>query len=203
MLSLDAAIALGGAKQPLNERRPSSASSFCSKTGVDPSADGGGGGGRLCVILAKWGVGVNPHRGVNPREYGIYICIWYRFPLSLSTIWGNDLPFNFMLKFPISTIGIEDIMDIDSNCPYLLFGETTSHLTSKWRGTFQYFPKNSKNVGNRSSIKQAPVGTGMSRARNLRWGMLLHVNAAGIYGGQHKIGVLVHVYHVGIAIYTW
>ena len=35
--------------------------------------------------------------------------------------------------------GIEYIMDIDSNCPYLLFGETTSHLTSKWRGTFQYF----------------------------------------------------------------
>ena len=29
-------------------------------------------------------------------------------------------------------------MDIDSNCPSLLFGETTSHLTSKWRGTFQY-----------------------------------------------------------------
>ena len=27
--------------------------------------------------------------------------------------------------------GIDDIMDIDSNCPYLLFGETTSHLTSK------------------------------------------------------------------------
>ena len=29
--------------------------------------------------------------------------------------------------------GIEDIMGIDSNCPYLLpvFGETTSHLTSK------------------------------------------------------------------------
>ena len=35
--------------------------------------------------------------------------------------------------------GIEDIMDIYSNCPSLLFGETTSHLTSKWRGTFQYF----------------------------------------------------------------
>ena len=32
---------------------------------------------------------------------------------------------------------------------------------------------------------------------NLRWGMLLHVNKAGIYGGQNKIGV--HVYHVGIA----
>ena len=42
----------------------------------------------------------------------------------------------------------------------------------------------------------------MSRARNSRWGMLLHVNEAGIYGGQNKIGVLVHVYHVGIAIYT-
>ena len=35
--------------------------------------------------------------------------------------------------------GIEDIMDIDSNCPHLLFGETTSHLTSKWRVTFQYY----------------------------------------------------------------
>ena len=117
----------------------------------------------------------------------LYIYIGYRFPLSLSTIWGNHLP----VKFPtcISTIleklpppfkheenikweiivfysqivfsrnvgnnikcektlhpppqttptfaiqnqnkGIEDIMDKDSNCPYLLFGETTSHLTSK------------------------------------------------------------------------
>ena len=45
--------------------------------------------------------------------------------------------------------------------------------------------------------KQAPVGTGMSRARNSRWA--LHVNEAGIYGSQNKIGVLVHVYHVGIA----
>ena len=26
--------------------------------------------------------------------------------------------------------GIEDILDIDSHCPYLLFGETTSHLTN-------------------------------------------------------------------------
>ena len=25
----------------------------------------------------------------------------YSFPLSISTIWGNHLPFNFMLKFPI------------------------------------------------------------------------------------------------------
>ena len=42
----------------------------------------------------------------------------------------------------------------------------------------------------------------MSRARNSRWGMLLHVNEAGIYGGQNKIGEHVHVYHVGITIYT-
>ena len=48
--------------------------------------------------------------------------------------------------------------------------------------------------------KQAPVGTGMSRARNSRWGILLYVNEAGIYGGQNKIAV--HVYNVGIAIYT-
>ena len=38
-------------------------------------------------------------------------------------------------------------------------------------------------------LKQAPVGTGMSRAHNSRWGMLLYVNEAGIYGGQNKIGV--------------
>ena len=56
------------------------------------------------------------------------------------------------------------ILDIDSHCPYLLsvettfqltscqnslhvylrFGETTSHLTSKWRGTFQYFQSHDK-----------------------------------------------------------
>ena len=54
-------------------------SSFCSKTSVDPSPDGGegggggnvgGGGGHLCEILVKWGVGVCPDRGVNPRGYG-------------------------------------------------------------------------------------------------------------------------------------
>ena len=48
--------------------------------------------------------------------------------------------------------GIEDIMDIDSNCPHLLFGETTSHLTSKWRGTFQYYYYYFFNVEN--SIKR-------------------------------------------------
>ena len=36
-------------------------------------------------------------------------------------------------EIQIQNKGIEDIMDIDSNCPHLLpvFGETTSHLTSK------------------------------------------------------------------------
>ena len=27
---------------------------------------------------------------------------------------------------------------IDSHCPYLLFGETTAHLTIKWRGTLLF-----------------------------------------------------------------
>ena len=36
---------------------------------------------------------------------------------------------------------------IDSHCPYLLFGETSSHLTSKWRGTFQ------KKINVENSIK--------------------------------------------------
>ena len=63
--------------------------------------------------------------------------------------------------------------------------------------------KGTPSIMNTSITKQAPVWTGMSHTRNLRWGMLLHMNKAGIYGGQNKIGVLVHVYHVGIAIYTW
>ena len=39
-------------------------------------------------------------------QFLLYIYIGYRFPLSISTIWGNHLPVNFMLKFPtcISTI---------------------------------------------------------------------------------------------------
>ena len=36
------------------------------------------------------------------------------------------------------------ILDIDSHYPYLLSGETTSHLTNKWRGTFQYFQHKKK-----------------------------------------------------------
>ena len=60
--------------------------------------------------------------------------------------------------------------------------------------------------------KQAPVGTGMSRARNSRWGMVLYVNEAGIYGGQNKMGVHVyndqhkiggaHLGHVSIAMHA-
>ena len=39
-------------------------------------------------------------------QFLLYIYIGYRFPLSLSTIWGKHVPVNFMLKFPtcISTI---------------------------------------------------------------------------------------------------
>ena len=38
-------------------------------------------------------------------QFLLYI-YWIYIPLSLSTIWGNHLPVNFMLKFPtcISTI---------------------------------------------------------------------------------------------------
>ena len=61
-----------------------------------------------------------------------------------------------------TTIFVIYILDIDSHCPYLLSGETTfqlkiplhvylriernhlPHLTSKWRGTFQYFQSHDK-----------------------------------------------------------
>ena len=46
-------------------------------------------------------------------QFLLYLYIGYRFPLSLSTIWGNHLPVNFMLKFPTL---------------YLRFGETTSPI---------------------------------------------------------------------------
>ena len=67
MLSLETAIAVGGGKQPLNERRPSLAKFILFENRCGSiSRWRGGGGGHLCEILAKWGGGV----GVNPRGYG-------------------------------------------------------------------------------------------------------------------------------------
>ena len=60
----------------------------------------------------------------------IYILDIYRFPLSISTIWGNHLPVNFMLKFP--------------TCISTIWRNHPPHLTSKWRGTFQYFQSHDK-----------------------------------------------------------
>ena len=67
-------------------------------------------------------------------QFLLYIYIGYRFPLSLSTIWGNHLPVNFMLKFPtcISAIWRNHLPP------------PPPHLTSKWRGTFQYFQSHDK-----------------------------------------------------------
>ena len=58
--------------------------------------------------------------------YPIYIYIGYRFPLFLSTIWGNHLPVNFMSKFPT------------------IWRNHLPHLTTKWRGTFEYFQSHDK-----------------------------------------------------------
>ena len=66
----------------------------------------------------------------NTTIFVIYIYIGYRFPLSLSTIWGNHLPVNFMLKFP--------------TCISTIWRNHLPHLTSKWRGTFQYFQSHDK-----------------------------------------------------------
>ena len=63
-------------------------------------------------------------------QFLLYIYIGYRFPLSLSTIWGNHLPVNFMLKFP--------------TCISTIWRNHLPHLTSKWRGTFQYFQSHDK-----------------------------------------------------------
>ena len=62
-------------------------------------------------------------------QFLLYNCIYigYRFPLSLSTIWGNHLPVNFMLKFP--------------TCISTIWRNHLPHLTSKWRGIFQSHDK--------------------------------------------------------------
>ena len=39
------------------------------KSGVDPSPNGGG--GRLCEILVKWWLGIDPDMGINPCGYVI------------------------------------------------------------------------------------------------------------------------------------
>ena len=92
------------------------------------------------------------------------------------------------LKYKITT-RIINIMDIDCNCPSLLFGETTSHLTSKWRGTFQYFfnvensiKRESERIVFLTKIHTPPppphffytkfffnVGNSMKRAENLKY----------------------------------
>ena len=61
----------------------------------------------------------------NTTIFVIYIYIGYRFPMSLSTIWGNHLPANIVFKFP--------------TCISTIWRNHLPHLTSKWRGTFQYF----------------------------------------------------------------
>ena len=62
----------------------------------------------------------NPWDQKSEQGNGGYI--GYRFPLSLSTIWGNHLRFNSMLKFPIYSL--------------------EKPPPSKFMGIFQYF-KNS------------------------------------------------------------
>ena len=61
-------------------------------------------------------------------------------------------------------------MDIDSNCPYLLFGETTSHLTSKWRATFQYLfnVENSiKREMRKNSLKMLEIAWNVKKTWNI------------------------------------
>ena len=83
--------------------------------------------------------------------------------------------------------GIEDIMDIDANCPSLLLGETTSHLTSNFSIYF-FNVENSiksemrKNCFSKKKIHTPPdfffytnfffnVGNSMKRDENLKyWG---------------------------------
>ena len=104
---------------------------------------GGGGGERasktfrlflfLLITTRQLGHLRSPaNRFRNEHHNFCYIYIGYRFPLSLSTIWGNHLPVNFMLKFP--------------TCISTIWRNHLPHLTNKWRGTFQYFQAYKKNT---------------------------------------------------------
>ena len=103
MLSLDAAIALGGGKQPLNERRPISAKLilFENWCGSIPRWRGGGGGNVGGGGAFMWntgqvggGGGSHPDRGVNPRRYGIIIIITLKLQLKKSCYFIKQMPYN-------------------------------------------------------------------------------------------------------------
>ena len=67
---------------------------------------------------------------------------------------------------------MEDILYIDSHCPYLLFGETTFHLTSMLKFPIYYLEK-PPNEGALFNI--APhifflnVGNSIKREENMTW----------------------------------
>ena len=71
MLSLDAAIKLDGGKTATKWTKTQFGQAhFENRCGSIPPMEGGG--GCLCVILAKWGVGIYPDTGVNLRGYSSY-----------------------------------------------------------------------------------------------------------------------------------
>ena len=101
--------------------------------------------------LQVWGAKTNKKPEISREQVQkltpqifLYIYIGYRFPLSLSTIWGNHLPVHFMLKFP--------------TCISTIWRNHLPHLTSKWRGTFQYFQSHDK-------IPYTPVVNSKERTR--------------------------------------
>ena len=81
---------------------------------------------KLGVFLARQGNSVARDLPPTGSEANttifVYIYIGYRFPTVPIYYRENHLPFN----------------SHKNSLHVLLFGETTSHLTSKWRGTFQF-----------------------------------------------------------------
>ena len=87
------------------------------KTIISPNTSWGGGPGQGCLTPPPPPIFWENKATRSPEisreqvqkltpQFLLYIYIAYRFPVSLSTIWGNHLPVNFVLKFPtcISTI---------------------------------------------------------------------------------------------------
>ena len=92
-----------------------------------------------------------PHPWDKKSEQGNGGYIGYRFPLSLSTIWGNHLPFNFMLKFPI----------------YYL--EKPLPITSKWRGVTVPKRKVEHTVSEGAFFFQKFIKNCIKHEENMKW----------------------------------
>ena len=114
-----------------------------------------------------------PPPGIKNQNKGMEDHIGYRFPLSLPTIWGNHLPFNFMLKFPI----------------YYL--EKPLPITSKWRRVTVRKRKVEHTVSEGAFFFQKFIQNSIEREENMKWERSVFLNPIEV-GLRYSISQFTH-----------